>query len=91
MRALAIEQNIPLVELTETTRLSFTSLGQDYVTNEIFINLEPEEFPNYPAGYTDSSHFQHIGAGVVADLVIKEIQRLGDDVTTCGLQSHILS
>ncbi len=76
MRALAIEENVPLVDAFALTKTLFESLGQNYTTNEIFLNLAPGAFSNYPNGNSDNTHLQENGADTVSALVANTLSEL---------------
>ena len=69
MRALAASKNVPLVDLTARSTANYQSHGENYTTNNIFMNLAAGAFPNYPNGNTDNTHFQENGANIISKLV----------------------
>jgi lysophospholipase L1-like esterase len=40
----------------------------------LFLQLTPDEHPNYPNGKLDNTHFNELGARLIAQLVLKEIR-----------------
>jgi hypothetical protein len=48
-------------------------------SRKLFLQLKPEENPNYPKGIEDNTHFNPFGAEVMAELAARGIreQRLG--------------
>jgi lysophospholipase L1-like esterase len=40
----------------------------------LFLQLMPGEHPNYPEGKEDNTHFNELGARLVAQIVLKEIK-----------------
>jgi lysophospholipase L1-like esterase len=40
----------------------------------LFLQLKPDEHPNYPAGKEDNTHFNELGARLMAQLVLQEIK-----------------
>lgn len=75
MTALAKAENVPLVDLTERSRVLFEELGEEK-TKELFLWLEPGESVNYPEGAQDDTHFQENGATEVAKLIVLGIKEL---------------
>ncbi len=74
MRVLAVAKGVPLVDLTARSTAKYQSLGQTYSTTKIFMNLTAGQFPNYPNGNTDNTHFQENGAKIVSTLVTDGIR-----------------
>jgi len=69
MRALAASKGTPLIDLTAGSTAKYNSQGQTYTTYSIFMNLTAGQYPNYPSGNTDNTHFQQNGANIIASLV----------------------
>jgi lysophospholipase L1-like esterase len=76
MRDLASKKGVPLIDLHKKSKTLFESLGQDYVTNKIFMNLKAGEYSNYPSGNTDNTHFQENGADKLCGLIRNGINEL---------------
>lgn len=74
MRQLAVAKGIPLIDLTARSTAKYQSLGQTYTTNSVFMNLTAGQFPNYPNGNADNTHFQQNGANIIAKLVADGIR-----------------
>lgn len=74
MRKLATAKAVPLVDLTALSTAKYISLGQTYTTNSVFMNLAAGQYPNYPSGNTDNTHFQQNGANIIARLVVDAIR-----------------
>ncbi len=71
MRELAEALNVPLVDLTALTKTYFEKIGPA-ATNDLFMNLDPGEFPNYPSGNADNTHLREAGARAVAKLFTED-------------------
>ncbi len=67
VRELAAALNVPLVDLTALTKSYFERIGPA-ATNDLFMNLDPGEFPNYPDGNADNTHLREEGARAIAKL-----------------------
>lgn len=76
MIELAQEENVPLIDLNELTKLKMEELGRNYCTYNIFMNLFPETHENYPNGLCDDTHLQNIGADIFANLVFSKTNEL---------------
>ncbi|MGE5605913.1 MAG: rhamnogalacturonan acetylesterase [Bacteroidota bacterium] len=75
MITLAKEENVPLVDLTEQSRVLFEALGEEK-TKELFLWLKPGESVNYPEGVQDDTHFAEKGAVEIAKLIVQGIKEL---------------
>ncbi|WP_274035548.1 rhamnogalacturonan acetylesterase [Streptomyces sp. MMBL 11-1] len=77
MRALAAEENVPLVDVQALSLARWQELGPDG-TETCFLWLDPGDSPNYPDGAQDNTHFRPVGAIEVARLTARAL--LGEDV-----------
>ncbi|WP_046216328.1 rhamnogalacturonan acetylesterase [Paenibacillus wulumuqiensis] len=75
MRELAAEQQVPLIDLADRTRQLLEQLGPEQSRN-LFVQLHPGEYMNFPVGAQDNTHFQEYGAAQIADLVTQSIRDL---------------
>ncbi|KEO72645.1 rhamnogalacturonan acetylesterase [Anditalea andensis] len=73
---IAEETGVILIDLTQLSLELFTEKGQDYVTQNYFMNLPPGKYGAYPDGLEDNTHFQPEGAAAVADLVIEALKSI---------------
>jgi len=73
MRQLALEEDVPLIDLTLLTESLFESYGKDQVTHDFFMNLASEVYRYYPEGSEDNTHLQDRGAYEVSKLVYRSI------------------
>ncbi len=73
--ALAKAANVPLIDLTERSRVLFEELGEEK-TKELFLWLEPGASVNYPEGVQDDTHFSERGAAEIAELIVRGIKEL---------------
>jgi lysophospholipase L1-like esterase len=76
---------VPLVDLNMKSYNLFRSLGRDYITNYLYLTLQPGEYPNYPNGNTDGTHFQEMGAIELSKLIVLGLNELGNDVNVSKL------
>jgi len=72
----AKELNVKLIDLNELSMAFFTSKGQEYVTQNYFMNFEAGLYEAYPTGQKDNTHFQTAGGKEIARLVFNEMKRL---------------
>ncbi len=73
MKELALELNVPLIDVCEKSRKLFEELGEEK-TKEIFLWVEPGQYPAYPEGKQDNTHFSRQGAIEIAKLIVDGIK-----------------
>ena len=73
VRGVAKELNVPLID---HDKISQELLQQFGVENSklLFLQLLPGQHQNYPNGKDDNTHFNELGARLMAQLVLKEIR-----------------
>jgi lysophospholipase L1-like esterase len=78
MRQLAAEKYVPLIDLNAKS-IAFYNGIQVAATADVFLWLAPGQYPNFPNGVQDATHFQEYGAAQLARLVTEGIEenRLG--------------
>jgi pectinesterase len=92
MSALAAAKNVPLIDLTASSTRLWNAEGVERTKN-YFMILPAGQYPNYPAGITDNTHFQAYGAIQVARLIARSLnsqaimpaadfQKLNDSIPT---------
>jgi len=65
-----------LVDASALTQSHFEAIGPA-ATTALFLELAPGQFPNYPAGNSDQTHLQEVGARTVAELILADSARQG--------------
>ena len=73
IRAVAREQQVPLLELQRATAVLVTTAGPKE-SKKFFMWLEPGVYPNRPKGAKDDTHFVELGATKVAELAVQQIR-----------------
>lgn len=73
MMELAKAEQVPLIDLTEKTKVLMENLGLEKSIS-LFLHLKPGESPNYPSGSKDNTHLRLEGAMEVARLVVEGIK-----------------
>ncbi|WAC40335.1 SGNH/GDSL hydrolase family protein [Pedobacter sp. SL55] len=76
VKEIAKELNVKLIDLTQLSIDAFTAKGQEYVTNNYFMNFDKGLYQAYPDGQKDNTHFQKAGAQAVAQLVFNAMKGL---------------
>ncbi len=84
------EMNVPVIDLEYKSDSLFEKLGRDYTTHYLFNNLQPGEYPNYPNGYSDFTHFQEMGAIEMAKLVLEGLKEKSTDPVISTLLSFLV-
>ena len=78
VRAVASQNKVALVDMHRASAKVLAEYGAEG-SRKLFLQLKPEENPNYPKGIEDNTHFNPFGAEVMAELAASGIreQRLG--------------
>lgn len=79
-REVALEQNVLFIDLDEKSRSLYQQFGPEH-SKLLFLQLQPGEHPNYPDGRNDNTHFNELGARLIAQLVLKELKGLNIKLT----------
>lgn len=75
VRVTAREQQVTLIDLDRKSQALLQSMGVEN-SKLLFLQLKPGEHPNYPGGKDDNTHFNELGARMMAQLVLAEIRAL---------------
>jgi lysophospholipase L1-like esterase len=67
--------NVPLIDLDAKSRALYQQMGVED-SKLLFMQLTPGEHPNYPNGKVDNTHFNELGARLIAQLVLQEMKNL---------------
>ena len=62
------ETGVSMIDLSARSRAYLNSIGPE-AAKDVFMNLSPGEYPAYPDGLTDNTHFQEYGADQMARIV----------------------
>jgi len=73
VRDVAKHEKVKLIDMQQKTATLLTSYG-DEPSRKLFLQLKPDENPNYPKGVEDNTHFNPTGAAEVAKLVVDGIR-----------------
>ena len=84
VRKLAASMSVTLIDLDELTRALYAKAGPEG-SRLYFLQLKPGEHPNYPSGKDDNTHFNELGARLVAQEVLAAL-RAGP----LALKDHII-
>jgi lysophospholipase L1-like esterase len=71
VRELAASLKVDLIDLTALSKAYFERIGQTE-TKQFFLILAAGQWPNYPNGVTDNTHFQERGAKIIGQLALAD-------------------
>ena len=74
VRKVAQELKVPLIDMHRKTETLLVKYGAEE-SKKLFLQLKPNENPNYPKGVEDNTHFNAKGAEEVAILAVEEIRQ----------------
>ena len=73
MKQLAVEKNCKIIDLNSKSIAFYNGIGAP-ATGDVFLWLTAGQYPNFPNGVSDNTHFQEYGAGQLARLVLQGIE-----------------
>jgi len=74
VRDVAKEERVILFDMDKITQQLYQKFGVEN-SKLLFMQLKPGEHPNYPDGRDDNTHFNELGARLLAQLVLDEIKK----------------
>lgn len=78
-REVASAKQVIFIDLDKKSRELYQQFGNEN-SKLLFLQLKPGENPNYPEGKEDNTHFNELGARLIAQLVLTEIKLLIPDL-----------
>lgn len=78
VRAVAAEYKVAMIDMHRKSERVIKQYGVEE-SRRLFLQLKPDENPNYPKGVEDNTHFSPLGAKIMAGLAVEGIreQKLG--------------
>jgi lysophospholipase L1-like esterase len=76
VRELALELQLPVVDLNTWTRALYEELGVED-SRPLFCHFGPGRHAHWPAGLADNTHFSQRGASLIAEEVAGQLRLLG--------------
>lgn len=73
VREVAAAEKTVLIDHDSLSMAAYGRLGVE-TSKLLFLQLQPGEHPNYPSGKEDNTHFNELGARLMAQLVLQEIR-----------------
>lgn len=74
VRKVAAEMKVPLIDMHRESEAVIKKLGVED-SKKLFLILKQGEYPNYPKGIEDNTHFSSFGAEQMAKIAAAEIQK----------------
>jgi lysophospholipase L1-like esterase len=74
VQEVAANEKVVLFDLDTQSRELYQQMGKEN-SKSLFLQLQPGEHPNYPSGKEDNTHFNEWGARLIAQLVLRNIER----------------
>lgn len=79
VKEVAVAEAALLIDLDTKSRAMYQAFGKDNSTL-LFLQLKAGEHPNYPEGKIDNTHFNELGARLIAQLVLNEVKSLNTNL-----------
>ena len=79
VKEVAGKEKVLFIDLDTKSRELYQQFGKEN-SRLLFLQLKPAEHPNYPDGKEDNTHFNELGARLIAQLVLSEIKSLIPDL-----------
>lgn len=75
IRKLAAKEKVGCIDLTALSMELMEKMGEEEAKS-LFTKVKPGEYPGYPEGHDDDTHFCQTGAFIIASLVADELKKL---------------
>ncbi|WP_037288292.1 GDSL-type esterase/lipase family protein [Saccharibacillus sacchari] len=75
-KEVAAELDVELIDLSQLSVAYYDQLGNT-ATEKLFLYANPGEYPKYPNGVNDNTHFSGYGAQKIAGLVANAVKEMG--------------
>lgn len=75
VKEVAEKEKVLCIDLDTKSRELYQQFGKEN-SKLLFLQLKPGEHPNYPDGRDDNTHFNELGARLIAQIVLAEIRNL---------------
>lgn len=73
VKEVAASENVLLIDLDAKSKALYQQFGKEN-SKLLFLQLKPGEHPNYPDGREDNTHFNELGARLIAQIMLAEIK-----------------
>lgn len=75
VRDIAKEQQVAFIDMDKKSQELYQKFGEEN-SKLLFLHVAPGEHPNYPKGKQDNTHFNELGARIIAQIVLDEVRAL---------------
>jgi len=72
VKEVAIREKVAFIDLDAKSQALYRQFGVEQ-SKLLFLQLQPGEHPNYPEGKEDNTHFNELGARLIAQIMLKEL------------------
>ncbi len=79
VKEVAANTSVAFIDLDSLSRELYQKFGPEH-SRWLFLQLQPGEHPNYPEGKIDNTHFNELGARLIAQIIFKEMIVLFPDL-----------
>ena len=79
VRSVATAENVPLIDMDKKGQHLYQQMGVEN-SRLLFLQLKPGEHPNYPEGKEDNTHFNEMGARLIAQIVLSELKQVVPEI-----------
>ncbi len=79
VRELAGKYDVPLLDMHKSSEQMLIELGEEK-SKEVFLHVPPGQYPRFPDGVEDNTHFNEYGATRMAELAVEGIRQLDIDL-----------
>lgn len=88
VKEMAEKEKVPCIDLDTKSRALYQQFGKEN-SKWLFLQLNAGEHPNYPNGRNDNTHFNELGARLVAQLVLQDLKDLEPELASRIVVSKI--
>ena len=88
VRDVAANEKVALIDLDKKSQALYQQFGVEN-SKLLFLQLKPGEHPNYPEGKDDNTHFNELGARLIAQLILKEIREQVPELAVRIIQAEL--
>ncbi|MBN2613752.1 MAG: hypothetical protein JXB00_19500 [Bacteroidales bacterium] len=89
MLKVAQELDVPFVDLNMKSFNRVKEVGKEYAAYYLYLGLLAGEYPNFPTGSSDGTHFQEMGALEMAGLITEGLKELAADTSIAKLNQSL--
>lgn len=89
MKLVAGELNVPLIDLNAKSHAFFSTLDYDTNSRYYYNTYVAGEYPNFPTGSNDGTHFQEMGALTMAKFVVEGFREIDPDPRVSALANGL--